>query len=63
MEATEKTTLALSRKPGESIRIGPDVLVQVVWVRGNKVRLTITAPTDVRILRSEIEEKFPFEKG
>lgn len=47
--------LVLSRTPGESVKIGPGVEVKIVEVRGDRVRLGITAPEDVRITRSEIE--------
>lgn len=46
--------LVLSRKPGESIRIGPDVAITVLAVQGNKVRLGFSAPKDVPIWRSEL---------
>lgn len=49
--------LALSRKVGESILIGPDIRVEVgVCVKG-KARLLITAPADIKILREEIAER------
>jgi carbon storage regulator len=46
--------LILSRRPGESLTIGDDVVVTVVGVSGNQIRLGITAPRDVRVLREEI---------
>jgi carbon storage regulator len=46
--------LVLSRKLGETIRIGDDVEVTVVQVNRGKVRLAIQAPKDVVILRSEL---------
>ncbi len=46
--------LILSRRPGESITIGDDVVITVVSVNGNQIRLGITAPRDVRVLREEI---------
>lgn len=46
--------LVLSRKLGESLRIGDDVTVTVVRVAGNKVRIAISAPKDVRVLRGEL---------
>ena len=45
--------LVLSRKPGESIEIG-NATVEIVSVAGNRVRLAIQAPPDVRVLRSEL---------
>ena len=46
--------LILSRRPGESLTIGDDVVVTVVGVSGNQVRLGITAPREVRVLREEV---------
>jgi carbon storage regulator len=46
--------LVLTRKVGESIRIGNDVTVQVLAIRGGQVRIGLTAPSDVRIFREEI---------
>jgi carbon storage regulator len=44
----------LSRKVGEQIQIGDDILLTVVAVDGNKVRLGIQAPRSARILRGEL---------
>lgn len=46
--------LILSRRPGESLTLGDDIVVTVVGVSGNQVRLGITAPKAVRVLREEI---------
>ncbi len=46
--------LILSRRPGESITIGDDIVITVVSVNGNQIRLGINAPRDVRVLREEI---------
>lgn len=46
--------LILSRRPGESLTIGDDVVVTVVSVTGNQIRLGITAPREVRVLREEV---------
>lgn len=46
--------LVLTRKVGEAIRIGADVTVQVLEVRGGQIRLGLTAPAGVRILREEV---------
>ena len=46
--------LILQRRPGESLRIGEDIEVTVVAIEGGKVRLAISAPKDVTILRSEL---------
>ena len=46
--------LVLSRKIDETILIGPDIEVRVVDVRGDKVRLGITAPAEFNIVRREL---------
>ncbi len=45
--------LVLTRKQGQSIRIGEDIEVVVVEVRGGQVRLGIRAPSGVVVSRSE----------
>lgn len=49
--------LVLSRKVGESVRIGEQISVTLVAIQGNQVRLGFTAPNDVRILRQELVEE------
>lgn len=49
--------LVLSRKVGEVICIDDDVFVEVISIRGGKVRLAVTAPKDVPIFRQEVFEK------
>jgi carbon storage regulator len=46
--------LVLTRKPGEKIVIGGNITLVVCELEGNKVRLAIDAPRDVRILRGEL---------
>ncbi len=46
--------LVLTRKQGEQIRIGGDVVVTVVRTKGKAVRLGIQAPSHVPVLRGEI---------
>ena len=48
--------LVLSRKIGESIQIAGGIRVTVTEVRGGRVRLSIEAPSDVRVLRKEIAD-------
>ena len=47
--------LILSRKRHEEIRIGADVVIKVLEIRGVKVRLGIHAPDDMNIVRTELE--------
>lgn len=49
--------LCLSRKKNESIVIGGVTTVTVVEIRGDKIRLGITAPKDVTVHRHEIQSK------
>ena len=46
--------LVLTRKVGERIRIGDEVTLQVLEVRGGQVRLGLAAPAEIRIFREEI---------
>lgn len=46
--------LVLSRRLGESIVIGNEVVVRVIEVRGDQVKLGIEAPRDVQIHREEV---------
>lgn len=46
--------LILQRRAGESLVIGEDITVSVLSVDGTRVRLAITAPEDVSILRTEL---------
>jgi carbon storage regulator len=46
--------LVLSRKPGEKVVIGNGITLTAVEVKGNRVRLAIDAPDQVRILRAEL---------
>jgi carbon storage regulator len=48
--------LVLMRKPGESIRVGKDVVITVVRVVGQQVRIGIDAPKDVDTVRKEIDK-------
>ena len=49
--------LVLTRKTGESIQIDENISVTVSQVRGGRVRLSIDAPRDVRVVRKEVLER------
>ncbi|QDS99822.1 carbon storage regulator [Adhaeretor mobilis] len=58
--------LVLSRKSGEKIHIGDDIVVEIKRVTGTRVTIAIQAPRDLRILRGELLEaanEFVFETG
>ncbi len=46
--------LVLSRKPGEEIIIGDSIRLTILEIRGKQIRIGLTAPTGVRIYRSEL---------
>lgn len=46
--------LILTRKIEEKIRIGDDIEIKVLEIRNNQVKLGITAPPGISILRNEI---------
>ena len=47
--------LVLSRKEGEELMIGEDVVLTVNRISGNRVAIGIKAPRSVRIVRGELE--------
>jgi carbon storage regulator len=47
--------LVLSRRESERIRLGESIVITVVRVAGDRVRLGIEAPSDVVVLRGELE--------
>ncbi len=53
--------LVLSRQRDETIMIGDDIAITVVDIRGDKVRLGITAPTKIAVHRKEVYEAIKAE--
>ncbi len=49
--------LVLTRKLNQRIEIGGGIVVKLVEIRGDKVRLGITAPPGVTILREEVADR------
>lgn len=54
--------LVLSRQRDETIMIGDDIEITVVDIRGDKVRLGITAPTSIPVHRKEVWEAIQREQ-
>jgi carbon storage regulator CsrA len=50
--------LVLSRKAGESIKIGDEITVVINRIAGNRVTLALNAPRNLRIIRGELK---PFD--
>jgi carbon storage regulator len=49
--------LVLDRKEGEDILVGPDIVVTVLHLGRSRVRIGVTAPKEVVIMRRELVEK------
>lgn len=49
--------LILTRRVGETVLIGEDIVVTVLGVKGNQVRIGVKAPRDVAVHREEIFER------
>lgn len=49
--------LVITRKPGERITVGDNVVVTVVEVKGSLVKLGIEAPRSISIHRQEIYDR------
>ena len=48
--------LVLTRKLQEQIKIGDDVVITILQIRGKSVRVGIQAPRSMRVLRAELPE-------
>ena len=53
--------LILTRRVGETLRIGQEISVTVLGVKGNQVRIGINAPKDVAVHREEIFNRIAVE--
>jgi carbon storage regulator len=54
--------LILTRRVGESLKIGEEVTVTVLGIKGNQVRVGIAAPKSVAVHREEIFERIKAEQ-
>jgi carbon storage regulator len=46
--------LVLARSRNEALRIGDEIEISVLEIKGSAVRLGISAPSNVRVLRTEL---------
>lgn len=49
--------LILMRRPGESIHIGPNIIVTLVGMERNRARIGVEAPREITVDREEIAER------
>jgi carbon storage regulator len=55
--------LVLSRKESQRIRLGDSIVITIVKISGDKVRVGIDAPSNVLVLRDELEARDPATSG
>jgi carbon storage regulator len=53
----EPEMLVLSRKLGEKVVIGTDITITLVEVKGNRVKIGISAPGDIPVFRAELVQE------
>ena len=53
--------LILTRYRGQTLKVGDDIDITVLGVKGNQVKIGITAPRDVAVHREEIYQKIQQE--
>ena len=54
--------LILSRRAGESLKIGDEVTITVLGIKGNQVRIAIDAPREIAVHREEIYYRIKHEQ-
>ena len=54
--------LILTRKVNESLKLGDDVTVTVLGIKGGQVRIGISAPRDIEVHRQEVYERIQRER-
>jgi carbon storage regulator len=53
--------LILSRRIGESLKIGSDITVMIISVKGRQVRIGVSAPKDIPVHREEVVRRIERE--
>ena len=55
--------LILTRRIGETLKIGDNIEVTILSLKGNQIRIGVNAPKDVEVHRSEVYERIQKERG
>ena len=53
--------LVLSRRSSESLKVGDDVTITILSIRGDTVRIGVAAPTSIPVHRKEVYERIKAE--
>lgn len=54
--------LILTRRVGETLMIGDEIMVTILGIKGNQVRIGVHAPKEVSIHREEVYQRIQAEK-
>lgn len=54
--------LILTRRVGETLMIGDEIMVTILGIKGNQVRLGVHAPKEVSVHREEVYQRIQAEK-
>ncbi len=54
--------LILTRKIGEALILGDDIVIKVLDINGSQVRIGVEAPKEISVYRSEIYQRIQLEK-
>ena len=55
--------LILTRRVGESLIIGDDIVINILGIKGNQIRIGVNAPKEISVHREEIYNRIQAEKA